>query len=152
MFAQNSSLGTFLDLSLGRPGDVEDNGYEGTFLIGTHAPEFSAITQAPQVQRLTPGQWTGLVDGFIVNGRNVTTAKSVVDGAPAGSFVALFDSGTSTGALSADLLDAFYGQIPGAIVVNSTYYVPCYSAVNVTVVVGYVISFLLSIVPDCLYT
>ena len=140
VFAQNSSLAPFFDLSLGRALDLEDNGYDGTLLIGTHAPEFAAITQAPQVARVGlangPGQWLGYVDGFMINGRNLSLAPSAVKGTPSGKLVALFDSGTSNAAVSPELVDTIGAAIPGSIKVNGTWLTPCYSAVNLTVGIG----------------
>ena len=138
LFAQNDTLEPFFDLSLGRSDDIEDADYTSTWFIGSHSPEFAAIEDAPRIPQVSEHLWAGLVDGFMVNGRNISLGQSVVAGTAPGKLVAVLDSGTSNAMVPVDLADAIYGGIPGNLKVNGTWYVPCYIGVNVTIVIGYV--------------
>lgn len=138
LFAQNSSLGTFFDLAIGRASDLEEADFDGTVIIGEHPDAFAAVAQQPKIYQESRGQWAGFIDGFMVNGQNIS-AQSGIDGVPAGQLLALFDSGTSAADVPAAVANAIYQAIPGSISVNDTWYVPCYSSANVTVVIGYVV-------------
>lgn len=138
MFAQNSSLGTFFDLAIGRSSDLEEDDFDGTFIIGTHPPAFAAVADAPKIFQQSSGEWAGFIDGVLVNGRNVSV-ESGNDGVPSGKLLAQFDSGTSAAQVPAVLANAIYEAIPGSILVNNTWYMPCYSGANLTFVIGYVV-------------
>lgn len=138
LFAQNDTLGPFFDLSLGRIDDIEDGNYKGTWITGSHSPEFAAIEDSPRIPQVSEHLWAGIVDGFMVNGRNISLGKSVVAGTAPGKLVAVLDSGSSDADVPFDLADAIYEGIPGTLKVNGTWYVPCYMGMNATVVIGYV--------------
>lgn len=134
---QNQSTQPFFDVSLGRSGDLEEFS-EGLFVVGEHAPQFAAVEQAPILPQATLGRWSAVVDGFSVNGQNFTfTTKSEVSTVPAGKLVGFFDTGTSLPEIPPDAADFIYGNIPGSVRDNGTWYVPCQSGANLTWYLGY---------------
>ncbi|GJE94330.1 acid protease [Phanerochaete sordida] len=139
ILAGNSSLAPFYDIALARALDIEQTDGEtagGAFVIGYHDPQYAAVAQAPQIARVVDDRWAGYLDGMAVNGVNISFPPSSVDGTPAGKLVALFDSGTSDLVIPGVIADAVFAQFEGAIKVNATWYVPCYSGANVTFSAG----------------
>lgn len=139
LLAQNSSMQPSYDIALGRAIDLEngdDDTPGGSFVIGYHDPAYAAIAQAPQIPRVVDGRWAGSLDGMSVNGQSVSFPPSQIANTSPGKLVALFDSGTSNLIVPGPLADAIFEQVEGSIKVNSTWYVPCYSGVNVTFSIG----------------
>ncbi|GJE94321.1 acid protease [Phanerochaete sordida] len=137
IFAQNASMEASYDLTLGRKVDDEESSSAGgTFIIGYHDPRYSNITQAPQIPKVVADEWAGYLDGMTVNGENIPLPASHIAHTPPGKLVALFDSGTSNVLVPPSLADAVYSQIAGSIKVGDSWLIPCYSAANVTFVIG----------------
>ena len=140
IFAQNTSLRPFYDVALGRVGDLDEYS-RGSFIIGAHAPGFSAVEQAPKLPRVGDGRWTVLIDGIAVNGKNFTfKGKSKVKGVPEGKLLGLLDSGASVPSIPEDAADFLYGSILGSVKHNGLWFVPCEASANVTWYIGYVLA------------
>lgn len=67
---QNTSLSPSCDVSLGRSGDIDDASI-GTFIVGSHNPQFSTIEQAPMLPQVTDGRWSVLIEGLSVMVNNL---------------------------------------------------------------------------------
>ena len=139
LFAMNPSLPNNFDVELARTSELEDDA-DGAFVISGHADGFAAITQAPQLPRVSDQHWSIVLDAMKVNGKAFSFAKSRISGTPAGKIVAALDTGFSFPPLPAGAVDAIYGTIPGALFDDAAqlWMVPCDAATNLTFTFGYV--------------
>lgn len=139
IFNQNTSTKPVFDVSLGRSSDLDEFS-DGVFVIGTHAPEYASVEQAPKLPQITEGRWSTVVDGLSVNGKNLTfTTKPELPTVPAGKLSAYMDTGTSFPEVPAEIANFIYGNIPGSVNSNGTWFVPCQSGANLTWYLGCVL-------------
>lgn len=112
----------------------------GVFTIGEVNSTHSAISSAPNLNVVSRNRWVVLMDGMIVNGRNVTGQSSFsgVAGQTSGQTLANLDTGTSLSQIPQAYVDAIYGQVPGAQFFPSqgVYVLPCDTNINVSFVFG----------------
>ncbi|KAF5369340.1 hypothetical protein D9758_002508 [Tetrapyrgos nigripes] len=132
IFQSNPSTPNILTFLLSRNASAEtvsdtiplsDGYYPAQLTIGTTIPGLEAITSAPKLPGLIDQfgknqHWLTLLDadGIVANGKKISTSTSIrnpTDGTPDQLHV-LFDSGFSIPQLPKTVVDAIYGDIPGA--------------------------------------
>lgn len=138
MFNQHAELGNFTVIRLGRSDDGEGPGV--SYLdVGEYPEDLKGqFENTSAIETVTPNDFSLLVDDMSVNGKKVPL-KSSVRGVPSGKAVANLDTGTSSGELPKDILDAMYGGIPGALFSDSdgVWIVPCLEyAPNISLTIG----------------
>ncbi|KAJ8518107.1 hypothetical protein ONZ45_g4783 [Pleurotus djamor] len=144
IFSSNLALPNFFTFLLGRLDDPDDE-QGGIFTIGEYIEEFASVANSPKLVRQTNDRWTVVVDGVTINGKNFPLSSSQL-GVPSGKAIASLDSGFSLPPLPADLVDAIYASVPGAMNVEglsvfdaagAVYLVPCTSPIaNVSFIIG----------------
>lgn len=120
LFAQDPSSPNLITFQLGRAEDPEANP-EGVFTIGEIDGQFANIMNEPQLQRYPnyknlsePPRWSVVMDGMTINGEPFAFNTSGVPGVPAGSQVAILDTGYTFPPIPPAAVDAIYSSINGA--------------------------------------
>ncbi|OBZ78594.1 Aspartic protease [Grifola frondosa] len=112
----------------------------GIFTIGEFNSNFSNVAQTPKLPLLADDEWLSVMDGVIIDGVLIEGFNIPDDGQsvipPAGQLSVLFDTGTSLANAPPHYVNATYGNIPGATYDSGTWYMPCDSKVNVSMVFG----------------
>ncbi|THH16671.1 hypothetical protein EW146_g4001 [Bondarzewia mesenterica] len=135
IFQQKPNLPNFISIQLGRAGDLEDTA-EGAFSISEYLEGFESIADEPRHNRFVPpGQgerWGILVETVSVNGTSMTLNSSM-DGVPAGSAVAVLDTGATDAQIPASVANFIYSSIPDAFFADSLglWITPCTATVDV---------------------
>ncbi|KIJ48660.1 hypothetical protein M422DRAFT_28375 [Sphaerobolus stellatus SS14] len=143
VFRQNTSSPNFMTIELSRN---EDNGIEvdGIFSIATVSPRYEKINSQPKLPIVvapdaSDQHWATLVDGIIgPDGKHIPLPQSVVNGTPADTLVAVYDTGFTLPQLPTVIIDAIYSDIPGARydLDQTGWVLPCKEEVNLTFIVG----------------
>lgn len=137
---QDTSKQPLVDISFDRLDDLDESP-GGVLLIGTHAPGFAAVEQAPRLPPVVQNRWSALVDGLSVNGENFTfTTQPKLSTVPAGKLAAFMDTGTGLPEVPPEVANFIYSNIPGAVNANGTWFIPCNGGANLTWYLGCVVS------------
>ncbi|TDL13727.1 acid protease [Rickenella mellea] len=111
----------------------------GTFTIGEVNATLSGISSAPRLDVVSPNRWVVLMDGIIVNGKNVTgNSTHNVTGQGPTQTLANLDTGTSLALIPKFYADAIYSDVPGAQfnTALNVYIVPCDTKIDLSFVFG----------------
>ena len=142
-FTENPALPKVVTLRLTRLDDPQDIQSGGVFSIGEYDKNYTAITTTPKIPQYPARgrRWTVLLEGIYVRGTTIPI-KSNITAVPAGSAVALLDSGHPAGSLPIVVWDAIYSRVPGAVKYpeGSIWIVPCNDTSIVEMVFRYVIA------------
>ncbi|KAK7695517.1 hypothetical protein QCA50_000153 [Cerrena zonata] len=138
LFQQEKDLPNFISFLLSQ-GDFIATTDGGVFTIGIYADGYEAIKNAPKLPVIGSRFWTTNVDNIIVNGTSVqnihrsSTTSRVND-----KLTAALDTGSSFLLAPADVVNAVYGNVPGAKFNTSTnaYNVPCDTKLDIKFVFG----------------
>ncbi|KAH8106150.1 acid protease [Cristinia sonorae] len=138
-FAQNPDEPNYITFALQRVSDPDDD-VEGAFTIGETAPEYASIMNTPPIPTFpenSPTRWNVLLDGLIVNNKQVSVT-STVTGAPSNKAVVLLDTGTSYSYSSVEICNAIYGGVPGAHFESriGQWIVPCEAEIDIALQIG----------------
>lgn len=136
IFASNSSLPQFTSFSLSRSfATGKTDG--GVFTVGEIPSNLSSISSAPKNDVISSDRWVVLMDGVVVNGKNVTGGSAFdAPGQSSDQTLSNLDTGTSLSQIPSDYAQAIYGAVPGAQLVESSglYILPCDTKLNVSFV------------------
>ncbi|KZV63130.1 acid protease [Peniophora sp. CONT] len=149
LLSSNPSLPRMFTVLLGRdPGT--GHGTDGLLTIGDYIAGRENVVERPRLSRFVPAgqkfadspRWTVLAESVIVNGQTIGLHSAFPD-APAGTNVALLDTGTTLSAVPRAVADAVYGAVPGAYAAESLtsegshdWVVPCSKPVQVSITFG----------------
>ncbi|KAJ6501224.1 aspartic peptidase domain-containing protein [Mycena vitilis] len=146
IFDQNPTKSRFFSLSFSRQLDPADTA-DASLVISGYDDKYSAVQSAPILSQLPPnsGQWRVMADGISVGGSAIPWVPSTNT---TGHGV-LLDTGTTNIVLAAEVRDAIYSTVPGAVLAKNSsiantqwsgdsdvWIVPCNTAVNVTTMFG----------------
>ncbi|KAL5521820.1 hypothetical protein ACEPAF_2568 [Sanghuangporus sanghuang] len=136
VFASNSSVPQYTTFTLSRSfATGKTDG--GVFTVGEVPSNLSTVLNAPKLNVVSDDRWIVLLDGIVVNGRNVSGGSSFeVSGQTTGQTLANLDTGTSLAQIPQDYAEVMYGSVPGAQFVRSSgiYILPCSTNLNVSFV------------------
>ncbi|KAJ7442006.1 aspartic peptidase domain-containing protein [Mycena latifolia] len=139
IFDLNDDVSNFIGISLSRSGDLEGSA-DASFTINEIDDKYMGVFGRRPIDIFPPEKrrWSLLLDGVFVDGNPVPIPASAVQSVTpvaAGNLVILMDTGTPTATLPADLFNAIYSRIPGALFSGSqnTFIVPCNTTTIVTV-------------------
>ncbi|KAH8110313.1 aspartic peptidase domain-containing protein [Phellopilus nigrolimitatus] len=109
----------------------------GAYTVGEIDSNFTTISSSPRLPVVSKDRWIVLMDGIVVNGKNVTGDSAfTVNGQLSGQTLANLDTGTSLAQIPQNYADAIYGSVPGAqrFISEGIYSVPCDAKINVSFV------------------
>ncbi|KAH8079427.1 aspartic peptidase domain-containing protein [Cristinia sonorae] len=144
VFSTYPNVSTFMTLQMNRSTYGISNG--GAFTIGKVDPTYSEISNATRLPVLTgSAQWITVMDSVIINGKNMSgngmlDNASVIASVPAKyqhKLVTLLDSGAALATGPPSYVDAIYGNLTGASLMEDTggvYKLPCDTKINVSMV------------------
>ncbi|TDL20611.1 acid protease [Rickenella mellea] len=138
IFAANPDEPNSITFQLSRSETTGTTG-GGTFTIGEVNATLSGISSAPRLDVVSPNRWVVLMDGIIVNGKNVTgNSKHNVTGQGPTQTLANLDTGTSLALIPKFYADAIYSGVPGAQFnpALNVYVVPCNTKIDLSFVFG----------------
>ncbi|KAF5336115.1 hypothetical protein D9611_006291 [Ephemerocybe angulata] len=142
IFEKNPDEPNFIAIDLARSDDMEDV-VGGSFGIGEYDEKWAAVVNAPPLPLFPRGadRWTVLLEGIKVNGETIKLKPSTAKPpAPAGSLVALLDTGAPPITVPSYITDAIYSKIPGARLYKgpdaSRWFVPCNGTASVSFTLG----------------
>ncbi|KAJ7613901.1 aspartic peptidase domain-containing protein [Mycena polygramma] len=120
VFDQNPDKGRFFALSLSRLFDPKDSADAGLD-IAELDEKYTAVQAAPVLPQYPSDsiQWSILSDGIQVNGAPITWPSNT-ESTPEGKNVVLLNSGTSNILVPAEIRDAIYSNVPGAVLAKSS--------------------------------
>ncbi|KAJ7801053.1 aspartic peptidase domain-containing protein [Mycena olivaceomarginata] len=145
IFAQDPSKGQFFAFSLSRVGDVQDSA-DASLVISGYDDKYSAVQSAPLLPQfpVNSGRWSVLTEGISVGGLAIPWTSLGSD-APGGQTAVLFDTGTTNFLVPAEVRDAIYSAVPGAVLAKNSsipnlkfsededvWVIPCNTPVNLT--------------------
>lgn len=127
------------------------------FTIGEIPSNLTSIESTPKNNVVSSQRWVVLMDGVVLNGQNITggsslcvfslslsllqgqnidTLLSEVDGQTSGQTLTNLDTGTSLAQIPREYADVIYGSVPGSQLVRSSgvYIVPCDTKLNLSFV------------------
>ncbi|KAJ6455976.1 aspartic peptidase domain-containing protein [Mycena vitilis] len=145
IFDQNPTSGRFFSLSFSRLGDLNDTA-DASLVISGFDDNFTAVQFAPILPQFpaNSGKWSVLTEGISIGG-SVIEWTSFTTSVPPGQTVVLLDTGTTNFLLPAEIRDAIYSAVPGAVLAKSSripnvqfstdqdvWVIPCNTAVNMT--------------------
>ncbi|KAJ7118392.1 aspartic peptidase domain-containing protein [Mycena epipterygia] len=143
IFDQTPDMDNFIGISLSRTGDLEGSA-DASFTVNEIDETYAAVFNSTAIPIFPPDKprWNLLLDAVTVDGNAMPIPASVVTSTaaatPAGKIVVLMDTGTPTAQMPADLVNAIYSSIPGALFSSSqqNWIIPCNTTSIVTVVIG----------------
>ena len=135
IFAQNTSLQPFFDISLQRADNLNPLD-KGILTFGAHEPGRESIAQTAVLNNVLHKRWSVFIDGMAINGRNISFNASNLATAPSGKLTAVMDTGTTKGLIPDALVDEIYSNIPGAVSAGNMWQVPCVGAMNISFFIG----------------
>ncbi|KAJ6606065.1 aspartic peptidase domain-containing protein [Mycena vulgaris] len=120
IFDQNPDKGRFFAFSLSRVGDVKDSA-DASLVISAYDDEYAAVEFAPALPQFPPngGRWSVLTDGVSVGGVPIDWPSFGTTTAP-GQNAVLFDTGTTNFLVPAQIRDAIYSAVPGAVLAKNS--------------------------------
>ncbi|KAJ7684352.1 aspartic peptidase domain-containing protein [Mycena polygramma] len=145
IFDQNPANGRFFSLSFSRLGDLNDTA-DASLVISGFDDNFTPVQFAPILPQFPDnnGKWSVLTEGITVGGSDIEWT-SFTTSLPQGQTVVLLDTGTTNFLLPAEIRDAIYSAVPGAVLAKSSrianvqfsedqdvWVIPCDTAVNMT--------------------
>ncbi|KAF7298353.1 Six-hairpin glycosidase [Mycena kentingensis (nom. inval.)] len=145
IFKANPTKGQYFSFSLNRIGDVGDTA-DATLVISDVDPAYSAVLNAPVLPQYPARsqRWSIVSEGISVNGQQVPW-KSYNKAVPANHATVLLDTGTTNFLVPAEVRDAVYSAVPGAVLSRNssipnlkfsededTWVIPCNTPVNIT--------------------
>ncbi|KAJ6567113.1 aspartic peptidase domain-containing protein [Mycena capillaripes] len=145
IYAQNPDKGQFFSFSLSRVGDVADTA-DASLVISGFDDKYATVQSAPLLPQFpaNSGAWSVLTEGISVGGAAIPWTSFSTD-VPNGQTIVLFDTGTTNFLVPAELRDAIYSAVPGAVLAKNSsipnlkfsededvWVVPCNTAVNMT--------------------
>ncbi|KAJ7084889.1 aspartic peptidase domain-containing protein [Mycena belliarum] len=149
IYDQNPDNGRFFAFSLSRVGDVNDSA-DASLVISAYDDKYAAVQFAPILPQYPPngGRWSVLTDGISVGGVPIPW-PSYDNDTPAGQNTVLFDTGTTNFLFPAEIRDAIYSAVPGAVLAKNSsipntkfsededvWVVPCTTPINFTTKFG----------------
>ncbi|KAJ7119087.1 aspartic peptidase domain-containing protein [Mycena epipterygia] len=144
IFAQNPDKGQFFAFSLSRVGDVDDSA-DASLVISGYDDKYAAVQFAPQLPQYpaNSGRWSVLTEGVSVGGVDIDWPS--YGKTPSGEEAVLFDTGTTNFLMPAQIRDAIYSAVPGAVLAKNSsipntkfsededvWVVPCGTPINFT--------------------
>ncbi|KAJ7700723.1 aspartic peptidase domain-containing protein [Mycena rosella] len=145
IFDQDSTKGRFFAFSLSRVGDVNDSA-DASLVISGYDDHYTAVQFAPILTQFPPnnGGWSVLSEGVSVGGQPIDWSAFDTT-TPTGNSIVLFDTGTTNFLVPAQIRDAIYSAVPGAVLAKNSsipntkfsededvWVVPCSTPVNFT--------------------
>ncbi|KAJ7609219.1 aspartic peptidase domain-containing protein [Mycena polygramma] len=120
VFDQNPDKGRFFGLSLSRLYDPKDSA-DASLDIAQLDEKYTTVQSTPVIPQFPAdsNQWSVLTDGIQVNGAQIPWPSNTKT-TPAGKNVVLLDSGTSNILLPAEIRDAVYSAVPGAVLAKNS--------------------------------
>ncbi|KAJ6566826.1 aspartic peptidase domain-containing protein [Mycena capillaripes] len=120
IFDQNPDKGRFFGLSLSRQHDKDDSA-DASLDIGELDVKYAAVQNTPILSLFPENgfEWSVLTDGIHVNGVSIpwfSNSKTT----PPGKNLVLLDSGTTNILVPAEIRDAIYSVVPGAILAKNS--------------------------------
>ncbi|VDB93447.1 unnamed protein product [Peniophora sp. CBMAI 1063] len=149
LLSSNPSLPQMFTILLGRD-STTGHGADGLLTVGDYIAGRETIAQLPRLPRFVPSgekysaqpRWTVLAESVVVNGEVIKLTSAFTD-APAGTNVALLDTGTTLSAVPRAVMDAVYGAVSGAYSAEGLtsegshdWVIPCATPVQVSIVFG----------------
>ncbi|KAJ6494263.1 aspartic peptidase domain-containing protein [Mycena sanguinolenta] len=149
IFDMNPDKGRFFAMSLSRLGDDADTA-DASLSISEYDSKYSGVQWLAKRPVFPPGakSWHILSDGVSVNGVSVPWSANSPS-TPAGQHLVALDTGTTNFLVPADVRDAIYGFVPGAVLAKNTklnsplwsgdqnlWIVPCSTPVSFTAIFG----------------
>ncbi|KAJ7670384.1 aspartic peptidase domain-containing protein [Mycena rosella] len=138
IFDQTPDQQNFIGISLSRTDDLEGSA-DASFLINEVDSTYANVVSAPAIP-LFPGnngRWSIPIDGITLDGVSIPVTPSTVPSTPAGTIIALMDTGTPTASFPADFIDRLYAAIPGSVqVTTGSWTIPCDTTSIMSVQIG----------------
>ncbi|KAF7354056.1 Six-hairpin glycosidase [Mycena venus] len=145
IFDQNPDKERFFALSLSRLHDRRDSA-DASLDIATLDEKYAAVQNEPALPLFPDNsdQWSVLTEAIHVNGLSIPLPSSI-KGTPPGNSLILLDSGTTNMLVPAEIRDAIYSAVPGAVLAKNSsiqntqfsedkdvWVVPCDTAINMS--------------------
>ncbi|KAF7315008.1 Six-hairpin glycosidase [Mycena indigotica] len=146
IFAQNPTNGQFFSLSLSRVGDVDDSA-DASLTISGFDPKYAAVAESPLLFQFPyqSGRWGIVSDGIWANNEQIRWKSFSESLQSLEQNAVLLDTGTTNFLVPAEVRDAIYSSVPGALVSRNssipnlkfsedqdTWVLPCKAIVNLT--------------------
>ncbi|KAJ6514403.1 aspartic peptidase domain-containing protein [Mycena vitilis] len=145
IFDQNPTKAQFFSFSLSRAFDIGDTA-DASLVISGFDENYAAVQSAPIIPQfpVNSGEWSVLTEGIFLGGSPIHWTSHDTS-LPAGQTAVLLDTGTPNILLPAEIRDAIYSAVPGAVLArnsaiptgrfsedNDVWVVPCGMALNMT--------------------
>ncbi|KAJ7684358.1 aspartic peptidase domain-containing protein [Mycena polygramma] len=145
IFEQNPTKGRFFSFSLSRPLDPNDTA-DASLVICGFDDNYAAVQSAPILPQFpaSSGEWSVVTEGISVGGSDIKWV-SFNTSLPEGQATVVLDTGTTNILLTAEVRDAIYSAVPGAVLAKNSsiptlqfsedldvWVVPCNTPVNIT--------------------
>ncbi|KAJ7604963.1 aspartic peptidase domain-containing protein [Mycena polygramma] len=149
IFDQNPTKSRFFSLSLSRQLDPADNA-DASLVISGYDENYSAVQSAPILPQFPFNNraWTIVTEGLSVGGSAIPWTSFNTSN-PEGQTAVLLDTGTTNFLFAAEVRDAIYSAVPGAVLAKNSsihgtqwsgdqdvWIVPCNTPVNMTTKFG----------------
>ncbi|KAJ7255244.1 aspartic peptidase domain-containing protein [Mycena rebaudengoi] len=149
IFSQQPNSEQFFAFSLSRAGDLEDSA-DASLTIAAYDDDYAAVQYSPKLPQFpkNSGTWSILAQGIAVENKTIPWT-SYSPTTPSGELVVLLDTGTTNFLVPAEVRDAIYSAVPGAVVSRNSsignahfsedrdvWVIPCTTAINFTTSFG----------------